>query len=134
MHHFPGMPPRVTIHWQHLPDDLRGATDGRERIWIDPRLTLVEQRCTLVHELVHLEWGHYGCQPAWSEARVRRETARRLITLPALYEAATWAYSAAEAAAELQVTEDVLHDRLAALDARERWELHETILRVRNHG
>lgn len=46
-----------------------------------PRQLQPERRCTLTHELIHIECGHSGCQPPAVELEVRVEAARRLIPL-----------------------------------------------------
>lgn len=64
---------------QRLPDGLAGATDGTGRIWLDDRLTAVERRCVLTHELIHVEVGREGHQGEHAERWVRKQTARRLV-------------------------------------------------------
>lgn len=109
----------VDVSWVRMPDDVHGRTDG-EHIWLDKRLLQVERRCTLTHEMVHVKLGHTTCQPANSEARVRRITAEKLITTSQLTTAASWARSHAEMADELWVTPDVLADRLTMMSPAER--------------
>lgn len=96
-----------------------GATDGYQ-VWLRSDLTWVEARCTLAHELVHVELGHVGCQPPIVEARVEREAARRLIPLEALVDVLRWARTVCEAAEALDVEQDVLMTRLNCLNHRER--------------
>lgn len=110
----------VVVHWARPHPAAPGATDGATRIWLDPRMTQVERRCVLTHELVHLEHGHHGCQPPAVERAVRAETARRLVSAEALLAAAPWALSLDELADELWVTPLVLADRLEHLTAAER--------------
>jgi len=105
----------VVVEWVRPHPNLIAATDGRSRIWMDPRLSQVERRCVLTHELVHIRYGHTGCQPAVVERWVRTETARYLIALKDLQRAAVWALSIPELADELWVTELVLNDRLRNL-------------------
>lgn len=102
-----------------LPALVLGATDGRS-IWLARGLLQAEERCTLAHELIHIERGHRGCQPPRVEADVEREAARRLIPLDLLGEALTWARCEAEAADELCVDIATLRTRLAALTRAER--------------
>ena len=82
---------------------------------MDKRLDQVERRCTLTHELIHIERQHIGCQPEVIEERVRAEAARRLIPIDALAAALSWSTSPLEVAEELWVTPTVLEDRLASL-------------------
>ena len=78
-------------------------------------LDYAERRCALMHELVHDERGiPHGHDPV-EELAVEREAARRLITVDDLIDVARWALSAAEAAYELAVTEDMLACRLSSM-------------------
>ncbi|WGH80627.1 ImmA/IrrE family metallo-endopeptidase [Auritidibacter ignavus] len=110
----------VIVEWMRPHPMIPAATDGERCIWLDPRMNQVERRCALTHELVHLEFGHVGCQPAGVERGVRVETARRLITVEQLAEWVPWALSFEELASELWVTEMVLADRVDNLNADER--------------
>lgn len=109
----------VTVFWRDMPGGLLGATNGRD-IWMDRRQLQVERRCTLTHELVHLDLGHEECQDVKTEAMVRRITARRLITLDQLVEVARWALSLEEAADAMWVTPEVLADFIHSLAPAER--------------
>ncbi len=109
----------VIVEWIRPHPTIPAATDGERCIWLDPRMNQVERRCALTHELVHLEFGHVGCQPVKVERGVRVETARRLITVEQLVEWVPWALSREELASELWVTELVLADRLESLNAAE---------------
>ena len=66
------LPPHITVHPLEL-KRLSAVADGHSTIWLDQRLTVVEARCALAHELVHLELGHDGHQPSAIEAS-RRST------------------------------------------------------------
>lgn len=112
--------PQISLIFAMLPDGISGLTDGRSRIWLDKRLDAVERRCALMHELIHVEHGHTGCQGPRIERNVRHETARRLVAFDGLLEAAEWCHSTDELAGELGVTHDVATDRLEALTDRER--------------
>lgn len=111
----------VIVEWIRPHPRLVGASDGRCRIWLDPRMSQVERRCVLTHELVHIHYEHRGCQPFAVERMVRVEAARCLISIEDLQRCAVWALSPAELADELWVTEMVLDDRLRNLTAGE-WE------------
>lgn len=93
----------MTYHpWRHLRrrrdldylpesegDDILGSYDlAEQRIRLHPRLSQVQRRCTIAHELVHAELGHDGCQDEATEAMVMAEAARRLIAIEALAAAA----------------------------------------------
>jgi hypothetical protein len=58
--------------------------------WVDPEAKLVhldvhldacQRRATLAHEIVHLDYGHDGCQPEWVEWAVEVLAASRLMTV-----------------------------------------------------
>ena len=105
----------VMIIWNRPYPDIVAATDGR-RIWIDPKLTSVERKCFLAHEAIHIQHGHDGCQPPAIERQICLEVARFLVPFEDLQRVACWSRNAAEMAEELDVTEQVIIDRLATLD------------------
>lgn len=100
-----------------MPDSAPGRTNGVDIIWLDKRLGQVERRCTLTHELIHIEREHVGCQSESVEAEVRAETSRRLISIEDLADALSWSTSPLEVAEDLWVTPVVLADRIACLSA-----------------
>ncbi|HNP57924.1 MAG TPA: hypothetical protein PK331_11270 [Gordonia sp. (in: high G+C Gram-positive bacteria)] len=118
--------PHVDIIWTRLPGDLRGLTDGRV-IWMDPRLTQVQRRCTIAHEAVHCERGVPA--DAREERAVEVIAARRLVALDALVDALVWSRHTCEVASELWVDVPVLVALVRSLSGRERaWideQLHE---------
>lgn len=119
----------VTVDWRDdLPVDLEAATNGMDIIWMSKNLRLqVERRCTLTHEMVHIELEHDGyCNPK-IERRVRKLTAERLIDTADLINAMKWARSVEELADELWVTVEVLMDRLHGLSTVERAMIQQTI-------
>ncbi|MGL3804689.1 ImmA/IrrE family metallo-endopeptidase [Paeniglutamicibacter sp. R2-26] len=107
---------QAIVIWTRPLSDAPAATDGAGRIWIDPRVTQIEDRCFTTHEMVHMRRGHTGCQPPAVERSVCLETARILVPFEALAKHAGWARSMAELAEELSVTEEVLIDRFQTLD------------------
>lgn len=110
----------VILSWRDdLPPRVKGVTDGRD-IWMSTKLIQVERRCTLTHELVHMDLGHSECQNEKVELRVRRITAAQLIDTADLIEACKWASAPEEIADELWVTLDVLEDRIRFLSPIER--------------
>lgn len=113
----------VVVEWRRPHHEAPGATDGASRIWLDPRMSQTERRSVLTHELVHLEYGHAGCQPTAVERRVRDAAARTLISHEDLAAALPWAMSLEELADDLWVPPLVLRDRLAGLTATERADL-----------
>lgn len=90
-------------------EHARGYTDGHT-IWLDSAHTAAEARCTLTHEIVHLYHGHRTHQPPREEWRVRATTARLLI--PDMTVVARWPGSVWELAEELDVTPEVIRDRV----------------------
>lgn len=103
--------PRIQVVTARL-ERVSGLTNGTDVIWLDDRLLQVEQRCTLTHEIVHVELGHTTCQPPASERMVRIQTARLLIDERDLVAASSWARDEHELADELHVTPHVLRDRI----------------------
>ena len=97
---------------------MRGLTDGERLIILRPGLSRVEERCTLTHELVHLHYGHRAHQEARAERHVRDVTARLLIPVTLLEDGLAWTQDVHELAEHLEVTPQVLRDRLAHADAR----------------
>ena len=88
-----------------LPPTVLGCTDGTS-IWLTVEQTVAEARCTLIHELIHLERGHSVCQPPDVEADVAREAAQRLIPIDELADVLTQTRSDLEAAELLWVDVD----------------------------
>lgn len=111
--------PQITVQMVHL-KSKRAITNGLDVIWIDKSALQVERRCSLTHELIHIERHHTSCQPPAIERSVRTEAARRLILISDLAKHLAWARSFDELADELWVTPEVLADRIANLDGRER--------------
>lgn len=112
--------PQLDLCWGGLPPGQLGATDGR-RIWIATGLTIRERRCTLAHELVHIDLDLVSDVTWASEQRVRDVTARRLLPdIDAVASSLAGGVDMATASDELWVTEDVLTDRLTTLDDAER--------------
>lgn len=125
----------VVVHHRELhPSGTRGVTDGVRRIWLDSRLTQVERRCTLAHELVHIKAGHTGCQPTAVEARVEAAAARYLLPdAAAIGDALVWARGRLPVAAdELWVDVPTLTTRLDDrwLTATDRDVIRERIARL----
>jgi hypothetical protein len=104
----------VRLHWRDdMPERMRGATNGA-RIWLREGMTQVERRCTLAHELAHIDAGHTTCQPDAVERRIRNRAARYLLPDPhEIAEALVWSRGDVHEAAEaLWVDEPTLRARL----------------------
>lgn len=112
--------PQLDLCWGGLPPGQLGATDGR-RVWIATGLTVRERRCTLAHELAHIDLDLVSDVTWAAEQRVRDVTARRLLPdIDAVASALAGGVDMATASDELWVTEDVLTDRLTTLADAER--------------
>jgi len=106
--------PDVELRWHRMPG-LLGATRGARVIVLHPDQSQVQRRCTLAHELAHIELGHTdGCTRA-QEAAARELAARWLICLDDLLDALRWAEDPTEVADCLWVDVDTLEARLGAL-------------------
>lgn len=107
-----------------LPPGLMGSTCHRRRvITLDLRLSQAERRCTIAHELEHVERGPMPADPilaAREEEAIDRAVARRLVTIRALGDALAWARTRDEAAEELWVDVATLEARLRSLHPAER--------------
>jgi Zn-dependent peptidase ImmA (M78 family) len=96
--------PLFDVRFTSMPDGYDGSLDLENRIiWIERRLSQAQRRWTLTHELVHQERGHDGHCDERVEESVDAEAARRLIELEDLADAAVWARTLYELAAELWV-------------------------------
>lgn len=110
------------VHVEHtddLPAGRRADTNGIDEIRMRQRLLQVERRCSLAHEVIHLERGDTGACPPAVEAEVNQEAARRLIPWEHLLDAVQWARSEEELADELWVTVKILRARAETLHADE---------------
>ena len=102
-----------------VPRGLLGAPAGG-RVWRPPRHAIRERRCTLAHELVHIDLDLVSDVTWAAEQRVRDVTARRLLPdIDAVASALAGGVDVATASDELWVTEDVLTDRLTNLNDEE---------------
>lgn len=104
----------VSLVWEPLDGDYHALTDGR-RVIMDPDLLQVERRCSIEHEMIHLERGEHCTQDPVVEARVNRIAARRLIPFPALMDAMAWSDQLEEVADELWVTPEIAQARIDSL-------------------
>ena len=99
------------------PTPSKGLCDhAAKTIILDPGLTTAEHRSVLTHELVH---ARRGPVPRWlrarEEATVQQISARLLIDMPDLADAAAWSRHIAEVADELDVDIATVHTRAATL-------------------
>lgn len=115
--------PDVDVEFVDLPAGHGWWVPEQRLILIDRRLTQVQRRCTLAHELEHVDRGDTGIScgvlAGRQEARATAAAARRLITLPRLADALLWSRDQGELAEQLWVTEEVLQARLLQLTPME---------------
>lgn len=110
----------VELFWMPLRGNRMGATDGAEVIVMRPDLSQVQRRCTVAHEMAHIELGHRdGCSNA-EEKQAAQLAARWLVDMDDLLDALRWAEDLREVADCLWVDEPTLMARLDGLSAAER--------------
>lgn len=111
----------VILRW-HDGGPMGRTIHSEQTISLRRGMTWEERRCTVAHEVLHIE---RGPQPlglrAKDEERVRRETAQRMIPdIRPVGDAIAWALSEEEAAHELGVDVYVLRYRLKHMSPMER--------------
>lgn len=109
----------IDLIWTRLDVDVLALTDGRRRIWMDPRQSQAQRRSTIAHELAHIELGHVDGCTGREERQARVLAATRLIRLEHLAEALKWTRNVHELAEELWVDVETLTDRIENLTADE---------------
>jgi hypothetical protein len=113
---------RARVVFGDLPPRRRGEVDFKTQvITLHRRLDPTAQRCTLAHELVHLERGPVvtWCVPR-EERAVAAIAARRLVSIEALADAMRWSQDERSLAEELAVDVRTVRVRLRYLDDTER--------------
>ncbi|HSV37502.1 MAG TPA: hypothetical protein VLI04_01975 [Nocardioidaceae bacterium] len=120
------------LKWSHdLPSDTYGSTDwGTRTITLAEGMSFEERRCTITHEVTHVQRGPAsGCGRIAEEVLVDRISARLL--LPSMRDVAdTLVFHRGDhdrAAADLWVDPWMLEVRLSALYGLERAYLHQRI-------
>lgn len=112
-----------------LPLGVEGEWDSECTITLHCELTQAERRCTVTHEIIHMERG-WDPQSAFEaeveEAVVVELTARRLIPLDSLIDAIRWSPDAPDHR-DLWVDCGVLLDRVRTLTDLERAQIAEAI-------
>lgn len=112
--------PHIEVQWPLLPQRLLSLTDGYSRIEIDRRLSQVQRRCALDHELCHIDLGVLGGCGGPGEWRIRRHSARRMIPIKMLGQAMAYTLDLDAVAFDCWVIRPVLDDRLTWLTDAER--------------
>ncbi len=111
----------VRVVHRDLPGALRAFWHSPSRtIVLDRGLSQRERRCSLAHELVHVERRDECRQPPKVEALVHLEAARRLIALDHLAASLRWTHDRQVLADELWVDDVTLDARLDGLTVVER--------------
>lgn len=103
---------------RELPGRLWGVQAGN-RIWLCRRLNQARRRCTLTHEILHLERGPVPTDPrglAREERIVSQLAAQRLIPLPQLIDGLKWTRDIEQLADHLWVDVPTLQARMQSLD------------------
>ena len=111
----------VTLEW-HDDGPMGLTTHSTATVSLRRGMTWEQRRCTVQHEILHIERGPvcFGLA-AKDEESVRRETARRMIPdIRPVGDAIAWALSEEEAAVELGVDVPVLRYRLKHMSPMER--------------
>jgi hypothetical protein len=125
--------PDVAVVIEPMGGDLLGELRDGRLIALRAGTSSAQRRCTLTHEIVHLERGLRDCGP-WQEreeALVHAEAARRLISLDGLAAAVRSLGGEAPASVVAQcldVDTDTLTTRLRTLRPAERTRLAELLL------
>lgn len=117
--------PIVRLEVGRLPDDEMGRwIPELDMIVLDDRLTQVERRCTLAHEMLHRYNDDSPDLPEHllllQERQCRERTARLLIRLQDLADALLWSAQDNELAEVLWVDVPTLRDRLDTLHEDEK--------------
>lgn len=116
--------PNITVRYDDLGDTLGYCDTHTRTIWLHEAMGTTQRRCTLAHELIHLQRGGLPDDPvaaAEEEQLVDRITARLLIPhLDELADVLSHTGSHREAARVLHVDVATLAARLLHLDPGER--------------
>lgn len=124
----------LQLRWvDRLPDGDLGLCIHEHRLLVmSRRQTQAERRCTLAHELVHVDRGPAPAgRQELEETIVERIAARQLIDIRKLGEALAWSSEPATVAEELWVDEPMLRARLDGLHPAERAYLRERLAHLR---
>lgn len=113
----------VRLIWTPLEPGTFALTDGQRRIWMSPDQYQVQRRCTIAHEVAHVELGHTEGCTSYDERAATELAARRLIPMERLLDGLRWTQEWEELADELWVDVDTLMARLDTLTDFERGQI-----------
>lgn len=108
----------ITFGVTRLPSGQAWWLPDRRAIVMDDRLTRIERRCALAHELAHADMGDEDCARINSrvdskqEKRADNTAALRLVELDDLIDALKWSSHLDEVATDLEVTRYYLDIRM----------------------
>lgn len=113
--------PEVTIRHRDLAGIPGAVCRRRKVILVERNMSRAERRCTLAHEIAHLDLEHGAPVNERSEERAADVlAAERLMALTDLAAALRWALSFEELAEELDVTTHMARVRILALSIEEK--------------
>lgn len=125
--------PEWDVQFAAMPPGLIGGTDTAGRtIYLAPGMLQCQRRTVLDHELAHAEAGDVGPQHPKREAEINQQSARRLIPIDQLVDAAKWAHNIDELADECWVDVATMRCRLDHLHPSERAAMKRAIAAQRN--
>ena len=119
----------------HTIAPARAAWLPEERIILLERgLSIAQGRCTLAHEIAHMDLGHYPTGVGHFDRRQERDAdalaGRRLLPVHLLADALQVGCDVVAAAEELCVTVDVIRERMERLHPAERHALRRALNRL----
>jgi hypothetical protein len=115
--------PDITVKWEPMPGRLGQWCQRTMTMTLHPEQSQRQRRCTVAHELIHAERGHYGACHSTVDRAVHAEAARRLISLDELVDALLWSQDEQELAEDLWVDVATVMTRLEGLTEYERVEI-----------
>lgn len=116
--------PDVVVSLQDIAPARAAWVAGPRVVFLDKRLSTVEGRCALAHELAHIDLDHKPRGIAYFDRRQEREAdrlaARRLIPIDRLADVLMWTRDEGAVAEALHVDVDTVNCRLSSLHPAER--------------
>ncbi len=112
--------PDITVKWERIPGRLGEWCQRTKTMTLHPDQSQRQRRCTVTHELIHAERGHYGVCRSTVERAVSVEAARRLIPLDRLADALVWSQDEWEVSEDLWVDVPTTRLRIETLTQAEK--------------